>query len=146
MERADRVRQKCSALSRLYVAESVWPEFKKAIVAEMAKIKIGDPSDPVNFMGPVIARPSFDKISGIITKAKEAGGEILSGGTCACKVHVGRSTARFRRTAVWPPRTADTGQGTTARASTSSRRSSRPRTRTPAALLSHAYTAVTLSA
>ena len=66
------------------MAESVWPEFKKIMVAEMETIKQGDPSEPTNFMGPVIARPAFDKISGIITKAKEAGGEMLSGGTCAC--------------------------------------------------------------
>jgi len=73
--------QKCSALSRLYVAELAWPEFKKIMVAEMESIKQGDVSEATNFMGPVIARPAFDKITGIITKAKEAGGEVLSGGT-----------------------------------------------------------------
>jgi hypothetical protein len=28
------------------------------------------------------ARHSFDKITGMITKAKDAGGEVLVGGTC----------------------------------------------------------------
>ena len=57
------------------------------MVAEMESIKQGDVAEPTNFMGPVIARPAFDKITGIISKAKEAGGEVLSGGTCACEQH-----------------------------------------------------------
>ena len=73
------------------MAELAWPEFKKIMVAEMESIKQGDVSEATNFMGPVIARPAFDKITGIITKAKEAGGEVLSGGTCACEQHAALS-------------------------------------------------------
>ncbi|TFY79741.1 hypothetical protein EWM64_g4267 [Hericium alpestre] len=74
--------QKCSALSRLYVASSVWNGgFKDLLLAETAKIKVGGPRDPTNFMGPVIGKPAFEKITGYIAKAKEAGGEVLIGGT-----------------------------------------------------------------
>ncbi|ETW84213.1 hypothetical protein HETIRDRAFT_408379 [Heterobasidion irregulare TC 32-1] len=74
--------QKCSALSRLYVASSVWKGgFKDLLLSEIAKIKVGAPQDFGNFMGPVIGRPAFDKITGYIKKAKEAGGEILIGGS-----------------------------------------------------------------
>jgi 1-pyrroline-5-carboxylate dehydrogenase len=74
--------QKCSALSRLYVSSSVWNGgFKDQFLAEIAKIKVGPHSDWGNFMGPVIGRPSFDKIIGYIKKAKDAGGEILIGGS-----------------------------------------------------------------
>ena len=48
----------------------------------MNKIKPGPCTDFTNFMGPVIARHSFDKITGIVNKAKEAGGEIIAGGKC----------------------------------------------------------------
>ncbi|TFK62107.1 delta-1-pyrroline-5-carboxylate dehydrogenase [Pluteus cervinus] len=74
--------QKCSALSRLYVPSSLWNgEFKTLLLSEIAKIKVGSPLDWGNFLGPVIGRPAYDKIIGYIQKAKEAGGEILIGGS-----------------------------------------------------------------
>ncbi|KAG6333348.1 hypothetical protein ID866_5739 [Astraeus odoratus] len=74
--------QKCSALSRLYVSSSIWKAgFKTQLLDEVGKIKVGPPQDFRNFMGPVIGRPAFDKIMGYIQKAKDAGGEVLIGGT-----------------------------------------------------------------
>nr|AFF60485.1 pyrroline-5-carboxylate dehydrogenase [Taiwanofungus camphoratus] len=74
--------QKCSALSRLYVASSIWRAgFREQLLAEVAKLKVGPPQDFANFIGPVIGRPAFEKITGYIKKAKEAGGEILAGGS-----------------------------------------------------------------
>ncbi|KAF8484448.1 delta-1-pyrroline-5-carboxylate dehydrogenase [Russula ochroleuca] len=74
--------QKCSALSRLYVSASAWNGgFKDQFLEEIAKIRVGPPQDFSNFMGPVIGKPAFDKIIGYIQRAKEAGGEILIGGS-----------------------------------------------------------------
>ncbi|KAJ7653469.1 delta-1-pyrroline-5-carboxylate dehydrogenase [Mycena rosella] len=74
--------QKCSALSRLYVSSSVWSAgFKDLLLAEIAKIKVGGPEDWTNYMGPVIGRPAYEKIISYIEKAKQAGGEVLIGGT-----------------------------------------------------------------
>ncbi|KLO14554.1 delta-1-pyrroline-5-carboxylate dehydrogenase 1 [Schizopora paradoxa] len=74
--------QKCSALSRLYVSSSVWNNgFKDKLLQEVAKIKVGPCQDFTNFMGPVIGRPAFDKITGYIQKAKDAGAEVLVGGS-----------------------------------------------------------------
>ncbi|KAF9024340.1 delta-1-pyrroline-5-carboxylate dehydrogenase [Hymenopellis radicata] len=74
--------QKCSALSRVYVSASVWKNgFKDLLLSEVAKIKVGNPTEWSTFMGPVIGRPAYDKIMGYIQKAKDAGGEVLIGGT-----------------------------------------------------------------
>ncbi|KAE9386646.1 delta-1-pyrroline-5-carboxylate dehydrogenase [Gymnopus androsaceus JB14] len=74
--------QKCSALSRLYVSSSVWTGgFKDQLLSEVSKIKVGSPLEWGNFLGPVIGRPAFDKIMSYIQKAKDAGAEILAGGT-----------------------------------------------------------------
>ena len=55
MKTAGRVGQKCSALSRLYVTQSVWEGgFKDRFLEEVAKIKVGPPQDWSNFMGPVM--------------------------------------------------------------------------------------------
>ncbi|KAG8761475.1 1-pyrroline-5-carboxylate dehydrogenase [Serendipita sp. 396] len=73
--------QKCSALSRIYVSASVWPEFQEKFLKEVASIKVGPSEQWENFMGPVIGKPGFDKIVGYIEKAKQEGGEILCGGS-----------------------------------------------------------------
>lgn len=62
--------QKCSATSRLYVAESAWPEFKKELIAETEKIQVGSPEDISNFVGPVIHERSWKKLDSVISKAK----------------------------------------------------------------------------
>jgi len=71
--------QKCSALSRAYVPESVWPEFKNRLQAECKKITLGNQEES-HFMGPVISKQSYDKITSMIEKAKKAGGELIAGG------------------------------------------------------------------
>lgn len=74
--------QKCSAASRMYVPKSIWGNFKDAFVPEVNKIKVGDVEDFSNFMGAVISRKAFDKITGYIDYAKEADdAEIIAGGT-----------------------------------------------------------------
>lgn len=74
--------QKCSAASRVYVPESLWPEVRERTLEMMGQIRVGDPSDFRNFMGAVIDRKAFDKITGYIRHAQSAEGvEILAGGT-----------------------------------------------------------------
>ncbi|KAG7089848.1 hypothetical protein E1B28_011492 [Marasmius oreades] len=74
--------QKCSALSRLYVSVSQWENgFKDQLLSEVAKVKVGNQLEWSTFVGPVINRIAFDKIISYIQKAKDAGGQILVGGT-----------------------------------------------------------------
>ena len=74
--------QKCSASSRTYVPLSVWPEFKKILVEETQKLKVGPPSDFANFIGPVIHEAAFKKLSKVIDDAKaDPDLELLVGGT-----------------------------------------------------------------
>jgi 1-pyrroline-5-carboxylate dehydrogenase len=74
--------QKCSAASRIYCPESLWPEVKERTLAMMEQIRVGDVADFRNFMGAVIDRKAFDKITGYIKHAQEADNvEILAGGT-----------------------------------------------------------------
>lgn len=74
--------QKCSATSRCYVEEAVWPAFKERLVAETQALQVGPPGDFQNFVGPVIHAASFDKLRKVIDAAKtDAGLELLAGGT-----------------------------------------------------------------
>jgi len=63
--------QKCSAASRAYIPESLWPETKKLLENTIKGIKMGPPEDFTNFFNAVIDEASFDKLSGYIDRAKE---------------------------------------------------------------------------
>ncbi|HET7322099.1 MAG TPA: aldehyde dehydrogenase family protein, partial [Longimicrobiaceae bacterium] len=74
--------QKCSAASRVYLPESLWPEVRERMVAQLKEIRVGDVGDFRNFMGAVIDRTAFDRIAGYIDQAKkDPGNEVVFGGT-----------------------------------------------------------------
>ena len=73
--------QKCSAASRMYVPKSRWNDIRDRMVAMMKDIKVGDVRDFRNFMGAVIDKKSFDKISGYIDDGKK-NAKVIHGGGC----------------------------------------------------------------
>jgi 1-pyrroline-5-carboxylate dehydrogenase len=74
--------QKCSAASRAYIPDTLWPRVKERLLDEIATIKVGDVCDFRNFMGAVIDRAAFKTISEYIDFAKrDPNMEILCGGT-----------------------------------------------------------------
>jgi 1-pyrroline-5-carboxylate dehydrogenase len=73
--------QKCSAASRLYVPKSRWSDIRDRMIAMMRAIKMGDVRDFRNFMGAVIDKKAFEKISGYLDDAKK-NAKILHGGGC----------------------------------------------------------------
>lgn len=72
--------QKCSAASRVYIPNSIWPAVKEKLVKEMATLKMGPTEDFTNFVNAVIDERAFNKITSYIDQAKKDGIEILSGG------------------------------------------------------------------
>lgn len=75
--------QKCSALSRFYVARSLWDAFWPRAKAEIDALKVGDIEDFQTFMGAVIDRSSFETLRDAIEYAKNADdARIISGGGC----------------------------------------------------------------
>lgn len=75
--------QKCSAASRAYIPQSLWPEVKKKLVTETQALKMGDPADFSNFMAAVIDAKAFTKIQAFIEHARGAAdATIICGGEC----------------------------------------------------------------
>ena len=73
--------QKCSAASRVYAPESMWPAIQEKLVSEVGELKYGDVSDFSNFMGAVIDASSFATQKEAIEEAKaDAKSEIVVGG------------------------------------------------------------------
>ncbi|MEP7244877.1 MAG: aldehyde dehydrogenase family protein, partial [Gammaproteobacteria bacterium] len=73
--------QKCSAASRVYVHEKVANRLIERLVAEAAKIKVGDPTQRENWMGPVINERAWKNYARYALELKIDGGRILTGGT-----------------------------------------------------------------
>ncbi|MEN8117002.1 MAG: L-glutamate gamma-semialdehyde dehydrogenase [Bacteroidota bacterium] len=75
--------QKCSAASRVYIPESIWPEVKELFGKELATVKMGPPEDFTNFVNAVIDESAFDKLKGFIDRAQEdEDAEVIFGGKC----------------------------------------------------------------
>ncbi|CAK9799415.1 Delta-1-pyrroline-5-carboxylate dehydrogenase, mitochondrial [Anthophora quadrimaculata] len=73
--------QKCSACSRMYLPESLWPEIKEGLLSIRDKLKIGDVRDFTVFTGAVIDAVAFKRISSYIEHAKKSPDlEIIGGG------------------------------------------------------------------
>ncbi|MGB1735660.1 MAG: L-glutamate gamma-semialdehyde dehydrogenase [Schleiferiaceae bacterium] len=73
--------QKCSAASRAYIPQSMWPAVKEELLADLATFKMGTPEDMGNFINAVIDEKAFDKIASYIEYVKEqSDAEIIAGG------------------------------------------------------------------
>ncbi len=71
--------QKCSAASRAYIPRSIWNQVREATVGMIGDIQMGDVRDFRNFMGAVIDKRAFDKISEYLADAKK-NAKVLAGG------------------------------------------------------------------
>ncbi len=71
--------QKCSACSRAIVVDSIYDEFVEMLKVRTQKLKVGLPTDPKNYMGPVINERSFKSILKYIEIGKQEG-KLVCGG------------------------------------------------------------------
>uniref|UniRef100_A0A8D0G339 Multifunctional fusion protein n=1 Tax=Sphenodon punctatus TaxID=8508 RepID=A0A8D0G339_SPHPU len=80
--------QKCSACSRLYAPDSLWPQIKAKLLEEHGKIKVGNPAEDFGtFFSAVIDDKSFGRIKRWIKHAETSPNlSILAGGKCDDKV------------------------------------------------------------
>ena len=72
--------QKCSAASRLFIPDNIWPELRERLAAEIDALPVGDVRDFGNFMGAVIDGSSFKTQATAIDEAKETA-TIVAGGS-----------------------------------------------------------------
>jgi 1-pyrroline-5-carboxylate dehydrogenase len=73
--------QKCSAASRAYIPQSIWPAVKEQVAKDLASFKMGATDDTTNFVSAVITEGSFDKLAKAIDAAKASNeAEVVIGG------------------------------------------------------------------
>ncbi|MGC8652265.1 MAG: aldehyde dehydrogenase family protein [Candidatus Micrarchaeia archaeon] len=71
--------QKCSALSRLYVHESIKELFVSKLIEKIRNFKVGNPIEKGNYIGPLISESAFKRYSESVETARHDG-RILYGG------------------------------------------------------------------
>ncbi len=77
--------QKCSAASRAYIPDTLWPQVREALFAAVDEIAMGDVRDFRNFMGAVIEESAYRRLSGVIEEARArlgTGVVEVAGGRC----------------------------------------------------------------
>ena len=69
--------QRCTTTRRLIVHESIYDNVKKALTKAYKQLKIGDPLNAKNHVGPLIDKDAVDNYLSSIEKLKEEGGKML---------------------------------------------------------------------
>jgi 1-pyrroline-5-carboxylate dehydrogenase len=73
--------QKCSAASRAYIPESLWPKVLCHLLDDLNQFKMGSPEDFGNFINAVIDEKAFDKLISYIDNARnDPSVEVVAGG------------------------------------------------------------------
>jgi len=74
--------QRCTTTRRLIVHESIYAEVLNQLISAYRQVetRIGDPTDPVNLMGPLNSQSAVNEYLDAIARAKTAGGKVETGG------------------------------------------------------------------
>lgn len=72
--------QACAAGSRLFVHEDVLDPVVESLVAAAQALPLGLPRDPGSVLGPLISAEHRERVEGFLTRAVDAGAELLCGG------------------------------------------------------------------
>ena len=70
----------CLCGSRILVERPIYEKFKTALLAEVAKLKVGDPLQADTKVGAIASKAHFDKVLSYIALAQSEGGKIIQGG------------------------------------------------------------------
>lgn len=72
--------QRCTSTRRLIIHESVYDRVKESLLKAYQSLKIGDPLDEKNHVGPLIDKDAVKMFSNAIQEIKKEGGSIIIGG------------------------------------------------------------------
>lgn len=72
--------QSCISVQRIYVHEAIFGEFTEAFVAEVKKLKLGDPLEMDTDLGPMIDKGAAQRTEAWVQEAIREGARVLIGG------------------------------------------------------------------
>ncbi|MDI3441023.1 5-carboxymethyl-2-hydroxymuconate semialdehyde dehydrogenase [Erwinia sp. V90_4] len=72
--------ERCTAGSRIFIQQSIYPEFIQRFAERANRLRVGDPGDPKTQVGSLISPQHWEKVSGYIRLGIEEGAQLLAGG------------------------------------------------------------------
>jgi glyceraldehyde-3-phosphate dehydrogenase (NADP+) len=72
--------QTCISVQRIYVHESVHDRFMTELLARVARVKVGDPSEEATVVGPLIDEAAARRVEDWVGEAVAQGAKLLAGG------------------------------------------------------------------
>lgn len=72
--------ERCTAGSRIFIQQSIYPEFVRRFAERANRLRVGDPGDPQTQVGSLISPQHWEKVSGYIRLGIEEGAQLLAGG------------------------------------------------------------------
>lgn len=72
--------QRCTTTRRVIIHDDIYDEFLGKLVSGYGQLKIGDPTDTANHVGPLIDEDAVQGFESAVAQAVEQGGKILAGG------------------------------------------------------------------
>jgi aminomuconate-semialdehyde/2-hydroxymuconate-6-semialdehyde dehydrogenase len=72
--------QICLCGSRILIERRIYNELRDALVERAVALRVGDPIDEDNNLGPLVSQAHFDKVTAALARAREEGGHVLCGG------------------------------------------------------------------
>jgi aldehyde dehydrogenase (NAD+) len=73
--------QRCTSTRRLLVQESIFEKFKQKLVSAYSQVKIGDPLDENNHVGPLIDKAAVKAYLNAVKSVEDEGGHVITGGS-----------------------------------------------------------------
>ncbi len=72
--------QRCTSTRRLIIHSDIYDSVKESLIKAYKSLKIGDPLDAANHVGPLIDKSAVSAFTAALEKVKQEGGKILYGG------------------------------------------------------------------
>lgn len=72
--------QRCTSVRRIFCHESIYTKVRESLIAAYKSLRIGNPLNPENHVGPLIDKDAVNTMLSALSSAKELGANILFGG------------------------------------------------------------------
>ena len=72
--------QRCTSTRRLIIHDSIYDKVKDSVMKAYKSLKIGDPLDEKNHVGPLIDINAVNDFTNALDKVKQEGGTVVYGG------------------------------------------------------------------
>jgi aldehyde dehydrogenase (NAD+) len=73
--------QRCTAISRVIVAQNQADELVERILAQVGRIRVGDGLEEGTTMGPLVSRGQLETVESYVRRGLESGARLLAGGS-----------------------------------------------------------------